>query len=331
MKLVIRNFNKDDMPAVFDFYKVKDLLPSDSYKFQPYTMNDFYRLIIEEGPFGERFDQSGFFLAFENGKLVGVARAHVGSQSSDQNEKVGFITPEWPWSPVGFAVLPQYRRKGIGSMLLERCFEYLRGKDAKLVQTSTDEMCASRVNFFSKYGFKPWGKTIVFMERDLRKPIPKPILPEGYLFEQFRSDEKEELIECHNKLFEGEWLYIPRSVAGFVNFYERNPDFDPTGFFNITYKGEIVGFIWNIISKSYVENSGRKLGLLEVLGVAKEHRQKGLGTALTLRALIWHREKGMDHVSLNTHSDVARNLYIKCGFEIVSRWQIMRRPLSFNI
>ncbi len=326
LKVIIRNLEKNDASSVLNFYKERRLLPQDSYKYQPYTENDFRRLAFEEGPFGEKLDSSGFFLSFSNDKLIGIARTHIASESSD-GEKGGFISPEWPWSSMGLAVLPQYRRKGIGTMLLEKCFDYLRRNGATYAQTSFDVRCVSRAKFFSAHSFNPWGLSIVYMIRDLHVSLPAPILPEGYSFKRFEMGEEKELVDSANEVFRDEWLFKPRSIAGFVNFYEKNPDFDPSGFFSIIHRQKIVGLAWNLISKNYVENLGKKAGFLEVLGIDHEQRRKGLGTALVLKILAWHKNKGMNYVYLNTHSETAIKLYEKCGFKIASRWKILRKQL----
>jgi len=324
----IRNFRKDDVPLILDFYKMEDMLPADSYKVHPFSTDEFNRMILEVGPFGETFDSKGFFLAFEGGTLVGVARALVNTQFVEAlKEKVGSIAPEWPWSPIGLSVHPSYRRKGIGSMLLNKCMEYLRVQGMEWAHTSTDKNCISRRNFLLKHGFKVWGYRYTFMQRDLSEPIPRPILPKGYAFKEFTIGQEEELIECSNEIFKDEWLYRPRSVTGFVNYYEKHPDFDPSGLFSIVYKGEFVGFVWNLTQSQYSSYLGSKTAILEVLGVRKEHRRKGLGTALTLNSLIWLREKGMDYCDLGTHSIAALDMYKKCGFKIRSEWILLRRQI----
>ncbi len=303
-----------------------DMMPPDSYRYNPFTEEDFDREILQRGPFGETFDPKGFFLAFAKDELVGFIKTHIGFEKPDEeNETIGFISPEWPWSPISLVVNPKHRNQGIGTALLNRGLEHLIERNVKKAQTSTDEKCRPRLRFLKKNGFKIWKTPHFMLENNLNRPNPEPIVPSGYYFKEFSLGNEKELLDACNSFFEEN--FKPRPIEGFVNYYEKSPGFDPAGFINVMHKNEIVGTVWNLVPKNFIEHTGRKMGFLEVLGVAREHRRKGLGRALVKKSLVWHKRKGMEIVGLMTDTETALNLYRKCGFEVTSTWRILRRTI----
>ena len=180
------------------------------------------------------------------------------------------------------------------------------------------------MRFLIKNGFEIWRTPQFMLENDLKVFDPQSI-PSGYSFKEFSIGNEKELLDACNSFFEDS--FKPRPIEGFVNYYEKSRGFDPTGFINVMHKNEIVGIVWNLISQNFVEHTGRKMGFLEVLGVAREHRRKGLGRALVQKSLIWHKRKGMETVGLMTDTEIALNLYRKCSFKVTSTWKILRRAI----
>lgn len=84
---------------------------------------------------------------FTNDHLVGVSSIYHRDPQGNQ---------EAPWWQVrGMAVLPEYRRQGLGEILLKRCIEYVETLDAEVV------WCNARsafVGFYKKLGFVKEGE-----------------------------------------------------------------------------------------------------------------------------------------------------------------------------
>ena len=74
----------------------------------------------------------------------------------------------------------------------------------------------------------------------------------------------------------------------------------------------------------------RKRGYTEGVGVAREWRRRGLARALISRSLRAQKEAGMADSALVADSDSTSgvtNLYESCGFQIVKRDTVYRKPL----
>ncbi|NIW10203.1 MAG: GNAT family N-acetyltransferase, partial [Gammaproteobacteria bacterium] len=83
--------------------------------FRPSTMEDMEK--TEKSP---NFDATGRFIAEWNGEPVGCVNAYVDKK---REEKKGFIRT--------LAVIPEFRRRGIGKTLVEKAFESLRERGMK--------------------------------------------------------------------------------------------------------------------------------------------------------------------------------------------------------
>lgn len=73
------------------------------------------------------FDRKGLFLAEDNGQVIAFAHAGFGPDSSGLrlDHRLGIICL--------IVVHPKYQRRGVGSELLRRCEEYLRGRGASSI------------------------------------------------------------------------------------------------------------------------------------------------------------------------------------------------------
>jgi len=75
----------------------------------------------------------------------------------------------------------------------------------------------------------------------------------------------------------------------------------------------------------------RKRGYTEGVGVDKSWRRRGLARALIVRSLQAQKEAGMSESALAADSDSQSgviSLYESCGFQVVSRDTIYRKPVS---
>lgn len=314
----IRFFREDDIPSILDLQNKEYSSSSDHTKRK---LTAEFRSALRESMWESKFDPNGFFLAFDGEIFVGAARAHINKCFNEAHGvKVGFISPAWPWSPLRLPIHPCYGDGKLECMLLRKCMSYLQERCMEYAQTCVTSDSTSKIGFLSKHGFTVF-KRVANMRRNLHEPISRPKLPEGYSFREFEVGKEAELVDCHNEIFREEWLFIPRSATGFVNSFEKHPDFDPSGFFNLMFGDKLVGFSWNSTDRN------EKAGSLRSLGVSKEHRGQGLGKALVSKSLIWHMKKGMDYVDLETHEDGRVGFYEKIGFQKTGEWIVLRKKI----
>ncbi len=100
---------------------------------------------------------------------------------------------------------------------------------------------------------------------------------------------------------------------------EREPWFEPTGFFLAERDGRLVGFHWTKIHGRDGQESGHSheaMGEVYVVGVDPGERGTGLGRALTLAGLRYLRSRGLFQVMLyvDESNTAAIRLYESLGF-----------------
>ncbi|MET7459247.1 mycothiol synthase [Nonomuraea sp. NPDC005501] len=156
------------------------------------------------------------------------------------------------------------------------------------------------------------------MRRSLYAPLGPYTLPDGVRLRAFRPGQDEE-----------EWLKV--NAAAFAHHpeqgawtlddllrREREPWFDPAGFF-LAVRGErLVGFHWTKIHGSS-DHGHEPLGEVYVVGVDPSQQGTGLGKALTLAGLSHLRSRGLAQAMLyvDETNTAAIRLYEALGF---ARW-----------
>jgi mycothiol synthase len=157
-------------------------------------------------------------------------------------------------------------------------------------------------------------RSLLQLRRPLHEPLDEPRLPPGVTARAFRPGEDEDAWTALNAAAfaghpeQGAWTRADLEVR------EREPWFDPAGFFLASRDGRLVGFHWTKI------HSGQPpAGEVYVVGVDPAERGTGLGRALTLTGLRYLRDRGLPQVLLYVDESNAKAvaLYESLGF---TRW-----------
>ncbi|MDA0639712.1 mycothiol synthase [Nonomuraea ferruginea] len=158
------------------------------------------------------------------------------------------------------------------------------------------------------------------MRRSLYAPIADPTVPEGVTVRTFLLGRDE---EAWLKVNAASFAQHPEQGAWELDDLlrrEREPWFDPEGFF-LAFRGDrLVGFHWTKIHGSD-EHGHEPLGEVYVVGVDPSQQGTGLGRSLTLTGLAHLRSRGLAQAMLyvDETNTAAIRLYESLGF---ARWDV---------
>ena len=164
------------------------------------------------------------------------------------------------------------------------------------------------------------------MRRSLQARIGRPQLADGITVRTFKPGQDEDAwVSLNHRAFsrhpeQGAWTRTD------LDMREREPWFDPDGFFLAERDGDLVGFHWTKIHGGNEESSHaaagttghghEAIGEVYVVGVDPSARGTGLGRALTLIGLRYLRSRSLAQVMLyvDETNTAAIGLYESLGF-----------------
>ena len=196
-------------------------------------------------------------------------------------------------------------------------------------RTQTDELSAmvdeadhERLAFFLDRGYRS-ESSLYEMTADLDRERPLERMPEGCILDSLRGDEEEALIQLANTAYAGERLR-PGILA---RWQAEDPNFSTDWVQVARCGGQLVGTVGARSDRQYNEYFHANRGYLGPAATLPSYRGKGLGEALTARAMNFLRDRGMDSVCLHTweRNQPAVRLTTHLGFRVVHQWRILNK------
>lgn len=209
--------------------------------------------------------------------------------------------PYWSYRPgkytIDLKVLPDYRRRGIGTAYYDQVVETLTDRDPrlKLLSASAHESRPQSIRFLEQRGFKAVMRSVI-STLDVRAFDPvqfddlqKKIAVTGIEIHAFAELDVSDP-DCRQKFYDLDWACAqdePQPDAptrlSFEVFSEQifnAPDFRPESLFIAVDGNDYVGFseVFPDKAKPGVYNTG-------FTGVLASHRRRGIATALKARAI----------------------------------------------
>jgi mycothiol synthase len=275
--------------------------------FRPSTMEDMEK--AEKSP---NFDATGRFIAEWNGEPVGCVNAYVDKR---REEKKGFIRR--------LAVIPEFRRRGIGKTLVEKAFESLRERGMKCVESWTEKDRVACKSLFESMEFQ-----LIRIFSRMRSPLETIPSNIGEHKEvkiramQMNTNDIKLLNWLENETFKDHFDFRPETFEETKYFVETRPWCDIAEYFFAYLNGKPVGHVGAGIDTKFIKYKGIRRGWIMTIGVLKPLRKQGIGTVLMLHALKLLKSKGMKEAELgvdDSNPTKAIELYKKVGFNVVKK------------
>ena len=252
--------------------------------------------LSEHGMLHLRYDSAGQsgggdYIVAADGEIAGYAYL-------DPPSAEGEVTGE-------LVIHPERRRQGLGRALAGELAAAAGGQVLRLWAHGDLPAAAAlaRAAGFDRF------RALWQMRRSLREPLDQPVLPAGRTLRTFvPGRDEDEWLSLNGRAFakhpeQGGWTRHDLELR------EREPWFDPAGFFIAETGGQMAGFHW-----TKVHDPG--LGEVYVVGVDPAEQGSGLGRALTLAGLQHLRDLGVAQAMLYVDEDNAPaiRMYEALGF-----------------
>jgi mycothiol synthase len=227
------------------------------------------------------------------------------------------------------AVDPEFRRRGIGSVVLADRIAAARALDAtytdvdrpRLLGMWVDQRNVGGSALAERSGYEP------SITGELPEIEP---LPDGLELRPMSADQAWELWTADHEAFRDHWGGHDDSEANFRRWRE-SPEFDPTMFLIAWDGDQIAGGVLNAIYPAENEALGMRRGWLDSVFTRRAWRRRGLARNLIVRSFHLLRERGMTDAILGVDADNpsgALGLYESVGFAVTERSTAWRRPLE---
>ena len=180
-------------------------------------------------------------------------------------------------------------------------------------------------------GYQP-ARYFYEMLRPTLGDIPESPLPDGLELRPALPDHYRAIWKSVDETSQDEWGYKKPTEEDYQEWL-ANPHFQPE-LWQVAWDistDQVVGHVLTFINQDENEQFNRKRGYTEGIGVDQSWRRRGLARALISRSLQAQKAAGMTESALVSDSDNssgATRLYESCGFQVVKRDTIYRKPLD---
>ncbi len=232
-------------------------------------------------------------------------------------------------------VLPEWRRKGIGSTLLMYTEDHLTGLalraprdglhffEVYLADTEIDKEA-----LLKNAGYQPI-RYFFEMVRPLDADIPEIDLPEGLELLPINPDQHRTVYDAADEAFQDHWGHVPGTDSEY-QWWIESPDFQPERWKVAWDNGQVAGMVLNYINAEENERFNRKRCYTEDISVRRPWRRRGLARSLLTRSLQMFKDEGMEEAALGVDTDNlsgALGLYDDLGFQTNKLWMAYRKPM----
>lgn len=223
------------------------------------------------------------------------------------------ISPELPIkrAVASGGVLPWYRKRGIGSLLLNNALHHVNSLGAAMLHVQASTNAISATHLLESHRFQVVRKYVSM--RWVGHTIPATELPPGFnLHSLSNAGNIEAFTHLQNDAFQGNWGFCPNTrqdVEARINFKTC----DPSGVILITYGKQLAAYNWTFRTGT--------TGQIGMMGVHPDYRGNKLGKNVVLHGMNYLKSKGAMSIELEVDewNTPALNIYQSIGFVPVHR------------
>jgi mycothiol synthase len=235
-------------------------------------------------------------------------------------------------------ILPAWRRKGVGQAMLgwmeRRLQEIAAGHPAeseKFFLSFVMQGEKGLAAMLEKTGYQPVRYGFDMVRPDLEN-IPEYPLPEGLEVRPVLPEHYRAIWEADIEAFRDHWGFSEPAEEDYQAWLVDKTVFQPQ-LWQVawdTATDQVAGQVRTFIDHEQNQLYHRQRGYTEFISVRRPYRRRGLARALIARSLQAQKEAGMTESALGVDSENlsgATRVYDDCGFRVVKRNTIYRKPL----
>lgn len=213
-------------------------------------------------------------------------------------------------------VSPEYRRKGIGTVLLDwqiaRARQLLAESDRLVpgrIVANAEENLPDAVHMLVHRGFRP-QRWYFDLRRDLTLEIPEVELDRSIDIVPWSEDLDDQCRLAHNDAFELHWGSEPSSPQTWAQDREfLTPEWSFLALDKTSDRAKVVGYLLSGRYEQDWESLGWTEGYIDMLGVRQAWRNRGIATALVAHAMRVYAADGIEFAAVGVDAAAPSKTY----------------------
>ena len=314
----VRPVTLDDLEAAVDLFNTCSLIQMGMPDFTVESLRN------EWSEPGFDLERSTRAVLTPEGRLVGYVEVNDAG-----------ATPVHPW--VWGRVHPDYENRNIGTYLMQWGEERAREAIAKVPEHARVTMASGSFSTHepTRRLLEDRGMTLIrhfyTMLIDLDEAAPEPDWPEGITLRTFnREQDAEALFRAQRDSFQDHFGYVEEpfetAFPRWEHYRLNDPEHDPTLYFLAMDGEEIAGML---LCRAH-SHEDPEMGWIDILGVRRAWRKRGLGMALLRHGFGEFYRRGRKSAGLGVDASSltgATRLYESAGMSVLRQFDLYEKEL----